>query len=111
MSDLSGWFYKTFIDPLLAGGRKTITEKIPENQSILDVACGTGAQVFELAKKAKKVVGVDLSEKMNQTAQKVKAKLNKGRNRYEKEDFHTHRTPGVPRRSSQSEAFNQFYID
>lgn len=56
----SGKFYSTFVDPLLIKMRKKFAEQIEPGQKIIDIACGTGAQVFELAKKAKQVTGVDL---------------------------------------------------
>jgi ubiquinone/menaquinone biosynthesis C-methylase UbiE len=59
-----------FIDPLLASGRKNTVAEIEAGQTVLDVACGTGALVFELSQKAKKVVGVDVSEPMINSAKK-----------------------------------------
>lgn len=70
----SGWFYKSFIDPLLVSGRKKIVAEINHGETVLDVACGTGALVFEGAQRAKKIVGVDLSDSMIKSAQKEKRK-------------------------------------
>jgi len=72
----SGFFYSTVIDPVLAGMRKKVNKVIPEGQNILDVACGTGAQVFELASSAKEVTGIDLSESMIRKAEQTKQKRN-----------------------------------
>ena len=72
----SGWFYSTVIDPVLIGMRKRVNREIPERKKILDVACGTGAQVFELAPFAKEVTGIDLSESMIRKAEKTKKKQN-----------------------------------
>ena len=72
----SGWFYSTVIDPVLAGMRKKVNRVIPKGQNILDVACGTGAQVFELAPSAKEVTGIDLSESMIRKAEQTKQKRN-----------------------------------
>ncbi len=72
----SGWFYSVVIDPVLAGMRKRVTREIPAGQKILDVACGTGAQVFELAPFAKEVTGIDLSESMIRKAEQTKEKRN-----------------------------------
>ena len=69
------WFYRTFIDPLLKSGRKLVKNNIRAGETVLDVACGTGALVFDLAEKAKKVVGVDLSESMIKAAQHEQKKL------------------------------------
>jgi ubiquinone/menaquinone biosynthesis C-methylase UbiE len=70
----SGLFYNTVIDPVLAGMRKKVNREIPEGQKILDVACGTGAQVFDLAPFAKEVTGIDLSESMIRKAEQTKQK-------------------------------------
>jgi ubiquinone/menaquinone biosynthesis C-methylase UbiE len=72
----SGWFYSTVIDPVLAGMRKKVNRVIPKGQNILDVACGTGAQVFELAPSAREVTGIDLSESMIRKAEQTKQKRN-----------------------------------
>jgi ubiquinone/menaquinone biosynthesis C-methylase UbiE len=72
----SGLFYNTVIDPVLAGMRKKVNREIPEGQKILDVACGTGAQVFDLAPFAKEVTGIDLSESMIRKAEQTKQKRN-----------------------------------
>ncbi|MBN1820915.1 MAG: class I SAM-dependent methyltransferase [Prolixibacteraceae bacterium] len=77
----SGSFYKTFIDPLVAGIRKHVVSKINEKENVIDIACGTGAQVFVLAEKASEVVGIDLSESMISTANKESShkKINNAR--------------------------------
>lgn len=72
----SGWFYSTVIDPVLAGMRNKVAGIIPKGQTILDVACGTGAQVFELAATAKDVTGIDLSESMIRKAEQTRQKRN-----------------------------------
>jgi demethylmenaquinone methyltransferase/2-methoxy-6-polyprenyl-1,4-benzoquinol methylase len=72
----SGWFYSTVIDPVLSGMREKVNRVIPDGQNILDVACGTGAQVFELASSAKEVTGIDLSESMIRRAEQTKEKRN-----------------------------------
>lgn len=71
----SGGFYSTVVDPLLVGMRKKVSVYITRNQRIIDVACGTGAQVFELAKRAEFVIGVDLSESMINKANQTKTRL------------------------------------
>jgi len=72
----SGLFYSTVIDPVLSGMRKKVNRVISNEQNILDVACGTGAQVFELAHSAKEVTGIDLSESMIRKAEQTKQKRN-----------------------------------
>ena len=38
-------------------------DNVSENETVLDIGCGNGALTYDVAKKAKKVVGVDLREK------------------------------------------------
>lgn len=64
----SGIFYGTFIDPILKPMRKRVAKEIKNNETIIDIASGTGDQVFELAKTASKIIGVDLSESMTNYA-------------------------------------------
>ena len=74
----SGPFYSTFIDPLLTTMRKRIALEIQPHEKVIDIACGTGAQVFALSKVAAKVTGVDFSESMINYAKKssIKQKTN-----------------------------------
>jgi demethylmenaquinone methyltransferase/2-methoxy-6-polyprenyl-1,4-benzoquinol methylase len=72
----SGTFYSTVIDPILAPMRKRVTSEINHGEKIIDIACGTGAQVFELCETASKIVGVDLSESMISHAQNSVKKRN-----------------------------------
>ena len=68
----SGPFYKTFIDPLVVSMRKRVAKHIHHGEKVIDIACGTGAQVFEIAYRAGKIIGIDLSESMIKTALKRK---------------------------------------
>ena len=72
----SGSFYGTIIDPVLAPMRKRVTSEINAGEKIIDIACGTGAQVFELCEIASKTVGIDLSESMINHAQTTCKKRN-----------------------------------
>lgn len=72
----SGIFYGKIIDPILAPMRKRITSEIQPGLKVIDIACGTGAQVFELCENASKIVGVDLSESMISHAQNTSKKRN-----------------------------------
>jgi ubiquinone/menaquinone biosynthesis C-methylase UbiE len=65
----SGAFYSTVLDPILAPMRKRVTSEIQPGEKVIDIACGTGAQVFELIGIAAEAVGVDLSESMITHAQ------------------------------------------
>lgn len=67
----SGSFYSTFIDPVLTPMRKRVTEEINTGEKVIDIACGTGAQVFEISEIASSVVGIDLSESMINQAKKI----------------------------------------
>ncbi|MBT3244786.1 MAG: class I SAM-dependent methyltransferase [Bacteroidetes bacterium] len=69
MPTLSVFVYRTLIDPLLAGLRHSIKEQIPEGSSCLDLACGTGTLVFELARGCSSVVGIDMDEAKIKAAQ------------------------------------------
>lgn len=72
----SGPFYSTVIDPILAPLRKRVSAEIKPNGKILDIACGTGTQLFEIAKNASFVTGVDLSESMVNYATRTSRKRN-----------------------------------
>ena len=72
----NGFIYKNFIDPILKPMRLRVTDEINPNETVIDVACGTGAQIFELLKKGNKVIGVDFSESMIEHAQKTCKKRN-----------------------------------
>ena len=70
----SGTFYATVLDPILISMRKRVAKEIRPGQTVIDVACGTGAQLFEIAAKAEKVCGVDLSKSMISFAKKAAKK-------------------------------------
>ena len=65
-----GVLYHRLLDPLIMPARNLIVEKVPENSSVLDIGCGTGALCFDLKRKKNcSVVGIDLSNKMLAFAQ------------------------------------------
>jgi ubiquinone/menaquinone biosynthesis C-methylase UbiE len=70
----SGIFYGTFVDPVLKRMRKRVVDHIQPGHTVLDVACGTGAQLFEAAGKTGKAVGFDYSESMIRRAVKTSRK-------------------------------------
>jgi ubiquinone/menaquinone biosynthesis C-methylase UbiE len=72
----SGIFYGTMIDPVLAPMRKRVAAEISGGETVIDIACGTGAQVFDLCGIASKAVGIDLSESMIDFAKKTCKKRN-----------------------------------
>lgn len=42
---------------------KFFVDNVGENDVVLDIGCGNGALSYDIAKKAKKVIGIDLNEK------------------------------------------------
>ena len=96
----TGWFYGSFIDPILVPMRKRISEEVGPGENLIDVACGTGAQVFECASKTSEAVGVDLSESMINKATQIK-----NRKRIENVDFFVEDATNLSRFSD-----NQFEV-
>ncbi len=70
----NGLFYSFCIDPLLQRIREKMKRYILKNEQVIDIACGTGEQVFAFAPKARWVVGVDLAESMIKWANKESLK-------------------------------------
>jgi 2-polyprenyl-3-methyl-5-hydroxy-6-metoxy-1,4-benzoquinol methylase len=56
---------------------KFFVDNVSENDTVLDIGCGNGALTYDVAGKAKKVVGIDLNEKNSTIA----------KNRYSKENI------------------------
>lgn len=67
----SGDFYNLVIDPLLAKARARVARQVPQGRTVIDIACGTGAQAFAMALSAQRVVGIDLSESMIKKARQL----------------------------------------
>lgn len=67
----TGFFYQKLIDPALSSIHNKAIEMIQPNSKVIDVACGTGAFAFKIAKKAKNVLGIDLSAEMIARAKKT----------------------------------------
>jgi ubiquinone/menaquinone biosynthesis C-methylase UbiE len=66
-----GGIYHKLLDPHQAEAREVIAGLIPEGSSVLDIACGTGQLSFALrAQKQCRVIGIDLSLRMLQFAEK-----------------------------------------
>jgi len=61
-AQLKGFFYRIFIDPLLAGPREELLKLINKTDRIVDIACGTGTLAISMAKIAGKVTAIDLDE-------------------------------------------------
>lgn len=65
-----GKIYNIFSDNVLKEVRQIILQNIKSKSTVIDIGCGTGELVLSLAKKCKKVVGIDLSLKMIKYAKK-----------------------------------------
>lgn len=63
----------------LIGYHNFFLNNISTNDSVLDIGCGNGALAYDLADKAKSVVGIDIVEK---NILKAKAKFNKSNIKY-----------------------------
>lgn len=68
--------YETLIDPLLSDIRKHVPEfsSMKAGDLVLDVCCGTGAQVLEYGKRGIIGTGIDISQRMLTVAQQNKKK-------------------------------------
>lgn len=65
---LNGFIYQVVIDPLLSGLRRSVVSMIEPEETVIDVACGTGAMAAAIAGRAGHVTGIDLAEDMIITA-------------------------------------------
>ena len=65
--------YEIFIDQILEKVRGLISSFIPENSTVIDIGCGTGALAFQLSRgKKRSVTGVDLAHnKIERAKQKA----------------------------------------
>ena len=72
----SGLFYSTILDPILSGLRQKVSSLVEPGSHVVDIACGTGAQLFNLNRQAASITGVDLSDSMIDYAQKQARRLN-----------------------------------
>lgn len=70
--------YENFIDPILRNVRQIIPEftGMKAGDVVLDVCCGTGAQVIEYSKQGILATGIDKEQSMLDVALKNKEKLN-----------------------------------
>jgi ubiquinone/menaquinone biosynthesis C-methylase UbiE len=74
--DLNPRLYNLVIDSLLIKIRERVSRHIIAQSKVIDIACGTGAQSFYLAKKCNNITGVDIWEPMINYAEKKRRKLN-----------------------------------
>lgn len=68
------FIYSKLIDPILKPLHLEVHSLIRKNQSVIDVACGTGALSLLMAEKANRVVGIDISQAMIDAADKAREK-------------------------------------
>jgi len=70
--------YENFIDPILKDVRQIVPEfaGMKVGSDVLDVCCGTGAQVIEYGKNGILAIGIDKEQSMLNTALKNKERLN-----------------------------------
>ncbi|MGM0667198.1 MAG: class I SAM-dependent methyltransferase, partial [Bacteroidota bacterium] len=61
---LNGIIYRNIIDPILSQYYPRISEELKPDDTVLDVACGTGSLSLAMAALASRVKGIDLSEEM-----------------------------------------------
>lgn len=71
---LKGFLYQVTVDPLISRLHASVLPLIEPWHRVLDVACGTGTLSLSIAKRAKHVTGIDLSEDMIITAQRAARK-------------------------------------
>lgn len=69
-----GWFYSIFFDSDRSNLRNNILGFVEEDQSVLDIGCGTGGFALRIATCSKYVMGIDISESMIHTANQRKKK-------------------------------------
>jgi len=70
-----GWFYAFFIDPLSGKPFSRVIKKmINQNDTLIEIGCGTGSLAMSLAPTCNSIIAVDISPKMIQYANKLKNK-------------------------------------
>jgi SAM-dependent methyltransferase len=66
---VGGLPYSLVFDRLLRGLHQRAAAQVPEGHSCVDVCCGTGGLTFQIARRAPRVVGVDISPSMIRRAE------------------------------------------
>jgi SAM-dependent methyltransferase len=65
-----GWFYAWFIDSNFTSFRNRIFKYLDKDKKIIDVGCGTGGFSLRMAERCNFVLGIDISKKQIDMAQK-----------------------------------------
>ena len=68
----AGFLYAKFWDPVMKNTRALIAKQIPSRSTVIDVASGTGHQLYSLASHIGRGVGLDLSDRMMRYAENEK---------------------------------------
>ncbi|MFC2093118.1 class I SAM-dependent methyltransferase [Bacteroidota bacterium] len=71
-----GWFYNKYIAPNQDVTFVQLIEMIEEGSKVIDIGCGTGRFISQIADKVEKAVGIDLSLKNINFANKLRSKRN-----------------------------------
>lgn len=79
-------FYKFFIDPILYKLRRKVASLIPDDNSVVEIGSGTGAQSLLLARTGRRVVGIDINDVMTSCASRSANNLNLGNIKYHTAD-------------------------
>lgn len=59
-----GLLYHWLADPALRGARARIRRRVPPGSSLIDMGCGTGELLFQLADRCSLLTGVEASQRM-----------------------------------------------
>ncbi|PKN36575.1 MAG: hypothetical protein CVU62_14730 [Deltaproteobacteria bacterium HGW-Deltaproteobacteria-2] len=68
----AGYLYAKFWDPIMKETSLSLSKHVPDNSKIIDVASGTGRQLFALASRIELGTGLDLSDRMKLYAENMK---------------------------------------
>ncbi|MFP4445264.1 MAG: class I SAM-dependent methyltransferase [Desulfosudaceae bacterium] len=74
----AGLLYHTFFDPFTRYMRNHIAELAPPEASVLDVGCGTGHQLLQMAPRVRAGLGIDRSDRMIAFARRQEARRKNG---------------------------------
>jgi len=68
----AGYLYAKFWDPIMKETSLSLSKHVPDNSKVIDVASGTGRQLFALASRIELGTGLDLSDRMKLYAENMK---------------------------------------